>query len=355
MRVLREDDINEYCQEGSTAKLHEEALKDHARPAFLVPLFELCRAVHFGARAGMGVKHFRDCWQDLGRWHLEQAAAMDGYLLRPLIIDDGAGISLLQEIYEHGMVVKEGAGSILGAQQVRVDRRDLPRDPPPFTACFRKLGEHWAEMLNSEEDGVRRWSLHWPDEIPGEEPCEHLSGGDVVLDTNLFVEILEALPATGRLDQRLLWQQPQVARILAGAANRFRKALLSPRENKLIVPTSVLIEAYGVIYAQRDGQYQNAWRTLAVMANVKDQWPLGEFFRFEALSIEVFGAFLWLHEKLVGEVKDRHLWPDFADAIVLAHALYNGCPVVSAEWVDKPECWAAVRAHYSFLHPDFWG
>lgn len=352
MRLLREEEVRGYCQGRANGAvdtgLLEQAVQSGTWPALLVPVYELCRAVHFGSRAGLRLGHFRDCWHQLAQWHLGQCS--DGYLLRLLELA-GEEQGLLHEVWRHGRL--EPAEFLeeqpLAQGPSRPDPRELRRDPPALRACFRKLGERWRKLLADVPEHTRRWELTWPDELPCKELFE-LPDGDLVLDTNFFVHMLDALPLDGDLSRSQPWQDSRVQQVLLGARAHFRRALVERGfANKLIIPASVLVEAYGVTHARR--KHPHARDVLERMATQQDDWPLWNAFDFEPLSLGVFGAFLGLHELLVEQVEDRSQWPDFPDALVLAHALYNGCAVVSGEWVDKPHCWEAVRAHYPFLHP----
>jgi hypothetical protein len=202
--------------------------------------------------------------------------------------------------------------------------------------------------VSGEEEWERQWAhpllalagREWSPAEPALEP----TSADLVLDTNFFVELLEDSPAEGSL-VRLPCLSGRPARSLRGARLRYERILTSQgAAGKLVVPTAVLVETYGIVRANgpRNGTYRNAHHVMNAIVLEGSDWPLWRVFEFEPLTIDVLDAFLGLHEVLLEGEPDPNRWPDFTDAFVLAHGLVHQCPVISGEWVDKDD-WGAVR------------
>lgn len=176
----------------------------------------------------------------------------------------------------------------------------------------------------------------------------HLSG-DLVLDTNFFVDLLEEIGRRG--PQATAWCSGRRARqVLCTQRQRLIDALnTGGRSGKLIVPTVVLIETYGAVRRGVQTSYPNALRVMSEIETQGDGWRHAAAFRFhDEDPMQVVDAFLTLIEAVQGEI-DRSRW-SITDALVLAHGLREGCPVISGEWIDKTD-WAPVAARFSWLRP----
>lgn len=145
-------------------------------------------------------------------------------------------------------------------------------------------------------------------------------------------------------------RQGHIARALERIRSRFLAPLRNPEipPGKLIVPVSVLIETYGVVYVKDPVKYGHAQTIMDIMRREGDAWRLWTAFDFEAWSLDVLGAHMTLHEALIEHEPEQSKWPSFTDGLVLAHGIRNRCPIASAEWIDKPE-WEPVRRLFPWL------
>lgn len=352
MEMLTEGDARGYCA-GSLARRDEfwqRVQASGARPAFLMPIFELCRAIHFGSRSGrrFDIGSFRECWQDLVDAHEDLRASLyAGCLLRLLDGGDDTSDNLPFEVWLHADVSEEPRDEDppLG------DPRDRLRDPRPFRDCFRALGSRALEDVIEEPELDREWLYTLP-ELPEKELNWRVAAdadqGDIVLDTNFFVDLLDELPEDGRLT--VIPCQRGDSAIKLGGANRLFQSALNTRgrSGKLIVPSAVLIETFGIVRKKDPVSHANADLVMRAIATHGSDWPLWEAFAFRGLSIEVFEAYLFLHEEMAKREPDTSLWPDFTDAFVLAHGLQEACPVISGEWRNKKD-WDAARQIFPYL------
>jgi hypothetical protein len=352
MNVLSEGDASGYCT-GNLARREEfwqRAQASDARPAFLIPIFELCRAIHFGARNGKRFKisDFRDCWQNLVDTHETLRSSLYvGCLVRLLDGGDDMSDNLPLDVWAYADVSEEPGDEELPLR----DSRDRHRDPRPFRESFRALGSRAHEDVIEEPALAREWSYTLP-ELPGKElngrvPA-YADQGDLVLDTNFFVDLLDELPEDGHLTG-IPCQHGHSAIKLGGANRLFQNALRTQgRSGKLIVPSAVLIETFGIVRKKNPANHANADLVMKAMEVGGSDWPLWEAFAFRGLSVEVLDAYLFLHEEMAQRVPETDRWPDFTDAFVLAHGLVEACPVISGEWRQKQD-WDEVRKIFPYL------
>lgn len=351
MDVLYEGDARAYCTGNSTRReeFWQRAQVSDARPAFLLPIFELCRAIHFGARNGkrFDVGAFRDCWHDLVDTHDTLAPLNAGCLVRLLDGGDDTSDNLPSDVWSHSDVSEDSGDE----EPPLRDPRDRLRDPRPFRECFRALGSRAREDVIEEPEGVRAWVYTLP-ELPGNVLNGRVTAdadqGDLVLDTNFFVDLLDELPENGRLTG-MPCQRGDSATKLGGANRLFQNALTTRgRSGKLIVPSAVLIETFGIVRKKNPANHANAALVMNAMAVGGSDWPLWEVFAFRGLSVEVLNAYLFLHEEMAQRVPDTDRWPDFTDAFVLAHGLVEVCPIISGEWSKKGD-WDEARKIFPHL------
>jgi hypothetical protein len=352
MHLLDEGDASGYCA-GSLARRNEfwqRAQDSDARPALLMPIFELCRAIHFGARnrKRFDLGEFRDCWQELIDTHETLCASLvAGCLVRLLDGGDDTSDNLPFDVWSNADVAKESEDDELPIP----DSRGQHRDPRPFRECFRALGNRAHDDVFEEPPGAREWCYTLP-ELPGKDlngrvPTD-AEQGDLVLDTNFFVDLLDELPENGRI-AGVPCQYGHAAAKLGGATRIFQNAIKSRgKSGKLIVPSAVLIETFGIVRKKDPTKHANADLVMKAMAERGQDWPLWEAFAFRGLTIEVLDAYLFLHEEMTEREPNRNLWPDFTDAFVLAHGLVEACPVISGEWRNKKD-WDATRKMFPFL------
>jgi hypothetical protein len=338
MQIVIEDDILEYCfhPEERVANL-DQAEASAARPAFVLPIFEACRAIHFAARENQLIPgQFRGCWADLVAKQWERST--NGSLFH-LSQAEAEGDNLPRDILELGVVA-------LQTEDPDDDPRGIPGQHRALTARFRVYHQQAVRYLAMLDPGHRGWSCEALDELP-EQRFPERPDQSLVLDTNIFIELLNALPESDQWTGTL--RLPDRVRAVEGCERRLRAILNSNGlEGKLIVPVSVLEEAERVAsYDSHQHSYRQARQTLRDMSLRPDRIPWIAF-SFERLSIDLLGAFLHLHEELYARQLPREQWPDFGDALVLAHGLLNGCPVLSMEWVEKKD-WATVGGIFERL------
>jgi hypothetical protein len=233
------------------------------------------------------------------------------------------------------------------------DSRARKKDHRALTERFRRLHELAVKYLEGMDESYRGWACEPLDELPKVDFFHHKkeaeddeeSMADLVLDTNNLIELLNKLPLNGQWTGSL-----RLPSRLSDKAARWFRRILSQQgfAGKLIVPISALEEAERVInYRQNRLKYKLARLVLKEIES-SPVWPLRTAFHFEPFSHNTLSAFVALYEQLVKHKIPTNGWPDFGDALVLAHGIANGCPVASNEWLEK-EDWAAVGAIFDYL------
>jgi len=347
MEVLRQSDALGYCKGSSEHRegIWRQAERLGENPAYCLPVFELCRAIHFGARESgkrFDIAGFRDCWQELIEGHGARSAER-GCLLR--LLDGGEESSDNLPLLVWSRATRSDPDDLLRTH----DPRDSGRDPRPFTECFRNLEGLALEAVVRQPEWERQWRYSLP-ELPETAYGSVHPTRDLVLDTNFFVDLLDELTPDGSL-LTMPCQTGRAASKLGGASRRFTDALRSGgASGKLIIPAAVLVESYGIVHVKGLGRYPNASDVMGRIQRHGSDWPLWDVFAFPALTFEVFEAFLHLHEEMARRGLPRDEWPDFTDAIILAHGLVERCPVVSAEWTEKQD-WKQVKRLFPCLFP----
>lgn len=345
MKIIFEEEIAQYCLNSAderTTAIDELDTAD-ARPVRVLPIFEICRALHFGAINGaIRPNAFRTCWSSLVDELFSRADR--GYLVHVAVGES-----------QVGRMVTE----ILAIGQVEIEQEDLKgRDPRvrrndhrALTERFRRLHKLALAELESIDESYRGWECQPPDYLPDiqfsprteEEKDEEDLVADLVLDTNNLIDLLNALPLDGQWTGKL-----RLPDRLSERASRWFRTILSRAglAGKLIVPISALEEAERVINYRRNRTKYKQARLVLNEIGYNPVWPLRNAFYFQPLSHEMLSAFVALHEQLVAHKATQ--WPDFGDALVLAHGLANRCPVASNEWFEKAD-WAAVEAIFDYL------
>ncbi len=154
---------------------------------------------------------------------------------------------------------------------------------------------------------------------------------------------MNALPPNG-----VLVTAPRFPKRLSKkAVRRFHRILdTHGLEGRFIVPDNALEEAIRV--ARREKRtYGTALEVIRAISDDPDV-ALWNAFQFESLSQPILECFIQLYEAITLQITARHNWPPFGDMLVLAHALYNGCPVASQEWFEKQE-WSDVAQVFPYL------
>jgi len=355
MQTLIDCDILDYCHRPEDYQDDlEVAIHSLNKPVYGVSVFELCRALHLLVKLyGIPPTRFRACWVDLTQIHYESAWGNGGCFLH-------VNEFPIDEIDRLPVVIRT-----LRTQEGHVeDETEVPCESDPVRYWDRHLGLtkrlrelHQNELVDFQE---RLKSLStsrgpWIATPPqGEEdpPCLRSAPeneDDVVMDTNNLLELLDQLPEDGAPIDGNQLHLP--SRLSDNAKRRFKRIINNRGvSGKFIVPVSVLEEVDRVAFREWGNyrsQHLQAQAVLRSMSLDPDR-PMWQVFSFESLTQEIFDYLLLLYEKIADQSTDIPHWPDFGDALVLAHGLYHGCPVASNEWYEKDD-WDAVKSVFPHL------
>ena len=347
MRRLSYKDVIDFCGDPDA----REAWWGDAEgdPPYVLPLFDVCRAIFrvSSGTAGLDAARFRQCWRDAVERHA--SAMVSGNVLRCVSEGSLPGHNLAREVWRRGRPeMLEEVDATIGADP-RATRGAI--EPRHTMSCFGELNDLAFERVRGELEALRaRQQACWEgmEELPNKTHTR--VSGDLVLDTNFFVDLLEEMGGRGHDSTRPWCTASRARQVLCSQRQRLVDALTTGgRSGKLIVPTVVLIETYGVVRRGTRSSYPNALRVMNEIEALGDGWRHAASFRFyDEDPIQVVDAFLALVEAVQYAV-DRGRW-SITDALVLAHGLREGCPVISGEWVDKTD-WAPVAAHFPWLKP----
>jgi len=355
MQTLIDCDILDYCHYPEDCQdALEAAAYSLDKPVYGVSVFELCRALHLLVKLySVPPARFRTCWVELTETHYESTYSEGGYFIHiaeyPIDETDRlpARIRTLQ------------------AKESRIeDETEVPCEDDPGRYWDQHLGlskrlrelhgkelDRFSDDLNNMNQSGRQWAAVPP---RGDEDPPHLrlapdNEDDIVMDTNNLLDLLDQLPSDGTPIDGNQLHLP--ARLSDNAKRRFRRIINNRGvSGKFIVPVSVLEETERVAYRQWGNyryQHQQVQSVLQSMSMDSDR-PLWQVFDFEPLTQEIFDHLLLLYEEVTAQSTDTPQWPDFGDALVLAHGLYHGCPVASNEWFEKHD-WDIVKAAFPHL------
>lgn len=335
MQILIDRDVMGYCQDSEVGRQSAilSAESTPIKPVYSLPVFELCRSVHLLAKFHkIQPSVFRECWAELSELHFVHSG--DGYFIH---VCEYPEENLVLEVLQLGQIATD--------EEDEEDHRywDYSRS---LTIRLRKLHPLGTRHLEEFDSDQRQWMATVP-EGKREQQSLRLAPTDdfsVVLDTNNLLELLNVLPSDGQLVS--IPRFPP--RLCDKAVHRFKRILQARNglQGRFIVPVSVLEETERV--ARREGQkYANALNVLDAI-KFEPERALWQIFRFESLTQEVFECFIQLYECITVEATDVQNWPGFADMLVLAHGLYNGCPVASNEWFEKHD-WDIVAQVFPHL------
>lgn len=336
MNIILDSDIRSYCEQaGMLQRALDDAQAQPSPPAYTLPIFEICRFVYFDAlRTFAPPGAFVECWNSfLGDyWQRPNAEAL---LHLALSDDELEATNILRRLIEtplhHG---------VQPAQPARRDPRNRDGEHTELTARLRELQSRISETFSNEER--RRYCV--PPDCVSENAFDGIEvpAGDLVLDTNIFIEVLnqlridDQLRVTLSLSDRIHRSSAQIERVLRDKLAGFGS------RGKLIVPICVLEEAHRVINKpEHDRAYRRA-RALWQQIMLSYDAPRWSGFAFQPLTLNTLDALLYLCDQLIKHETHVDDWPDFGDALVLAHALSQPCRLVSTEWTEKAE-WVAVR------------
>jgi len=329
MEALIDCDIMEFCAKNQAERDFwlQGVWRVDENPAYSVPVFELCRGLHLCVkRSNLHPSVFRHCW-----WTFTQQHSQIGNF--SFHVDD----------YDSGNL----PAAIL-------DLPEFNRNEAPPSKWSGDAETYWdnyhaltARMRRLQ--GLLPMRGWWESKPPAGEEVKPIvkeyPEGDIVLDTNVLVDLLDKLPENGPDLNDRDFDVPDY--LSTSVKRRFRRILSSNGiAGKFIVPLSALEEADRVIDREASARYVNARKVLNSMRIIWERW---QAFAFEPLTQDVFDYFILLYEELKSDLVRRQRWADFGDMLILAHGLYHGCQVASKEWGGQGDVWAVVKNHFDFL------
>lgn len=332
MKTLIDCDIIEYCL--SPAKERQEVLEQAAdnlyKPAYALPTFELCRSLHLLVKLNnVTPNDFRSCWAKLSELHLQYG-------------------EFFIHVSEHSM--DNPPRDILSLSRELKD--DAPwEDPEKYWDGHHHLVQR-LRWLHSREELEGWWWAH-PPEGRGDIPVlkNVPESGDVVLDTNNLLELLNVLPTNGMGVNAQTLRFPSTSRLSPRAIRLFRDIVQSYGAfGHFIVPICVLEEVDWVANKLENRvRYQQA-RTVLESMRMNLDMPLWNVFYFEPISQEILDHFIYLYERLTVGAGYPQKWGDFGDMLVLAFGLYHGSKIASNEWFEgDDDVWDVVRTIFPYL------
>ena len=342
MRLLTDRHIADYCNIQS----QQERIRvvEEAKLTFSVmPVFELCRCLHHLARySQISPALFRICWEQFINLFWQNSE--NGYFIHISEYPEEAFPQMLISLRDLGEYERQAP--------VQGSSTAYPDEFWPLTQRLRQLYQTELDEFKTLDDEQRRWRGTPPDETayqPQSPPDDDYS---VVLDTNIFLPLINQLPLDGSLVAANQIYMP--SHWSAEARSRVRH-IVNTRgiEGRFVVPVSVLEETDRVAHDDRRPQnYQQARDVLRTLQLNRDL-PMWSIFRFEPLSQAIFLAFVRLYEGITVTSHTAQHWPDFGDMLVLAHGLRHGYPVASMEWSAAKKDWDIVRTPFPHLVLEF--
>lgn len=357
---LDAEEIGSHCNRDGTvdhaALLQAWAQSSPARPLGYLSLFELCHRLYFGARDGrMLPAIFAECWNRFVDAHQDVANHHGGHIVW-LSHELPAGLQPDPLRYVVGLAPRRPL--------VAHERASDPREHDDYytahcermRAIARSQCEDAEHELAHLSEAVVAWGGPAPQALPqgpilNESLRKPVSSKDLVLDSNVAIEILNQLTPDGQLPDLPM----RGDRILAAAVRqRLQRALETcGLSGRIIVPLTVMEESQhnGTLKASK---YPHLLEQLEWMnAKRRDSWL--DAFTFEDLSFDVFETLWCLLNDLCGRLSRSPTGqaiglPTFTDCMVLTHGLVNSCWVASAEWTDKTD-WDPVKELYPWLMP----
>lgn len=328
MEFLTDCDILAYCHSNAEEMdaSFQQAFDNQDKPVYQLPIFELCHALHVLVKHhGISPSAFRKCWADICKRHIDCGE----WFIHVSNEDPYENFeSLLALSYE----IPENITAPCGDDDTYWSNK-------PLVYRLRLLPK--LEELNSV------WNVIPPEGNQSSPDPKDRQSEDLVLDTNNLIDLLNELPEDGILTTAEI-KLPDT--LIETARRKFIQIIKSyGAAGKFIVPIGTLEEAHRVInYPSNREKYKNVLKVLKAML-IKDE-PLWDIFEIEAINQKIFDHFLLLYEKMESIGVDFSSFDDFADLIVLAHGLYNGCKIASDEWIHvKPGVWKIIAPHYQFL------
>lgn len=340
MELLFQPEVQDYC--GSTfeerASWIGQRLVVHGRPSSVLPLFEICRVIHYGSKNDSSLPaKFRACWNDLTDELYSYST--DGYLCHTTQTwdDDWKTVVDLQRM---------GLASEIDVSDIQGDPRCLSVLELDLTRRFRALAKLAFDNVRMWPETSRGWRCNPPEKM---ERCEYVlrpdSDQSVIMDTCHVLDVLPCLNPDG-----LVCDDVQFPARLTRPAIQYYERMLSLRglTGSLVIPACVVEQAgrKAIEDVHSHGQSGAILRAIAM----NPDHPVWSVFRFDPLTQDVLNAFLNIHESIFEAGFAFESLPHFSDALILAHGLACGHPVASNEWHEKDE-WNGVGSLFPFLKP----
>jgi hypothetical protein len=329
MQFLTDCEILEYCHGNSEerAASFQRAIDNQVKPIYQLPMFELCHALHILVKYhGVSPKDFRSCWADICKRHIESGEFFIHVSIEDPYKNFEIILSLSTQIPENITALCGDDDTCWGHNKQFVYRSKLVRIQEELRSTWDTIPPEGNQLAPSPEDRQSE---------------------DLVLDTNNLVDLLNELPEDGILTTAEI-KLPDT--LSENTRRKFMRIIKSyGSAGKFIVPSSALEEAHRIInYTSNLEKYNNVQKVLKAML-INDK-PLWNIFDFKAIDQDVFDYFLLLYEKMESIGVDFSGFDDFADLIILAHGLHNGCKIASDEWIHvKPGAWKIIAPIYPFL------
>ena len=329
MKTLIDCDIIEYCLSPTEErqKVLDQAANSLYKPVYALPTFELCRSLHLLAKIySVAPNDFRSCWADLSQVHRQS--------------------ELFIHVSEHPM--DNPPRNILNLSRELED--DVPCEAPErYWDGHHHLVQR-LRWLHPNEEPEGWWRAHPPEGNMNSPILRNApESGDLVVDSNNLLELLNALPTEGMgVDARVL-RLPN--RLSPQAVRRFKNIIQSyGAAGHFIVPICVLEEVDWVANKpENQTRYNQARKVLHSMGVDLDR-PLWNIFDFEPITQDILDHFICLYESLTVQATGPLSWGDFGDMLVLAFGLYHGCKIASNEWFEgNPDVWDVVRVIFPYM------
>lgn len=335
MDRLIDCDLLEYCLIPESER--KEGFEDYPyvrkKPVYSLPVFEMCRAFHLLFKyRNMSPAVFRKCWNEFSETCWGDWFHVSEYPRENLPLE----IWRLKRSFnknERDIIPCEGwTESYWDGRDDQDDRGD--RDHFFLTLRLR-------ELCRKEKTNI--WQINEP--VPVKNPkLDDLSSKDLVMDTNNLLDMLNKLPEGNKNKKKPNFSK----RLSRKAIRRFNEIIKSEGlAGTFIVPISALEEAERV--SRKKAPKYNQARKVIQAIKIQPEGPFRNILSFEPLTMKVFDCLYHLYEKLESVYADnRNSVPSLGDTLVIAHGIYNRCPVASNEWFEKSD-WDVVAHEFPFL------
>ena len=328
MKWLIDCHILEYCRMSNDEqdKVIEKSRDEVIKPVYTLPVFEMCRALHLAVKYHkMAPAEFRECWGNFSEAYWGEWLHVSEYPSEK---------NLAVETWE----LKKDFGEN--------EKEDVPceNSPDHYWDGHTLLTLRLRTLCQEEpSDKMNCWMANEPDGRRNSSCLSESSSGDLVMDTNNLLDMLNCMPKDGYIRGKIHFP----SRLSEKATRWFNRIIESSGGyGKFIVPLSVLEETERISRIKL--KYKQARNAIDAICNHPER-PLWDLFSFQSLTQDIFDCFQLLYEKLYSpHVKNHISIPSLGDTLVAAHGIYNGCPIASNEWFEKKE-WSGLAREFPFL------